>query len=432
MRRLRRPVAFLSSAVRAMHPRTLDMLRSLVRGCLLVGLLGAAPALGEETISEEARRQFRAGVSLLEDPDGARYEEAYSAFRAAYAISPSPKILGNIGLCAMKLERDHEAIEAYSRYLNSARDIPEAERAQIERDLTTLRASLATVFLWVNPVRFTVLDRRTRNAGPAVINSYEGVGGGLALGLRPGLHELRIRAEGFEESVVVVSIAGGAQVSRTVELTPTQRPAPPPARVRAERPSLVPPIALASGGGVLLLAGTATGVIALSKTQQISDSCPRNQCPAGYDLAARRDDARRFVRATDALLLGGALVGLAGAAWLTVAFSQKNSPPQAARRVDGGAVCASSGCAGSLQVTFLAGAIMRSFHILLCLGALSGCYAVTDLERFNQEQAGAGAAGASGGGGGWRVPVTAGESGLDVAIDLASAPVDPAVTFAFP
>lgn len=329
------------------------MVRSLVAwGCLLVSLLSAAPALAEVAISEEARRQFRAGVSLLEDPDGARYEEAYNAFRAAYAISPSPKMLGNIGLCAMKLERDLEAIEAYSRYLKTAPDIPEAERAQIERDLTTLRASLATVFLWVNPARFTVLDRRTRNVGPAVLNSYEGVGGGLALGLRPGLHELRIRAEGFEESVVVVSVAGGAQESRTIDMVPLQRPTPAPARARVERPSLVLPIALASTGGALLLAGTATGIIALDKTRQISDSCPRNQCPAGYDLAARRDDARRFVRATDALLLGGALVGLAGAAWLTVALSDSASSQTAARRVDGGAVCTGAGCAGSVRFSF--------------------------------------------------------------------------------
>lgn len=40
--------------------------------------------------------------------------------------------------------------------------------------------------------------------------------------------------------------------------------------------------------------------------------------------------------------------------------------------------------------------------------------------------------GTPGGDGGWRVPVTAGESGLDVAIELGSAPVDNGVTFTFP
>ncbi len=76
----------------------------------------AAPAAAHEVeISERARGHFTAGVNLLQDPDGARYEEAYREFKAAYAESPSWKILGNLGLASMKLERDGEAIEAYQK-----------------------------------------------------------------------------------------------------------------------------------------------------------------------------------------------------------------------------------------------------------------------------------------------------------------------------
>jgi tetratricopeptide (TPR) repeat protein len=74
-------------------------------------------AFADVQITEEARQHFKAGVNLLNDPDGPRYEEAYREFKAAYASSPSYKILGNLGLCAMKLERDGEAIEYYDRYL---------------------------------------------------------------------------------------------------------------------------------------------------------------------------------------------------------------------------------------------------------------------------------------------------------------------------
>ena len=57
---------------------------------------------------------------MLQDPKAPRYEDAYREFKAAYAASPSYKILGNLGLCAMKIERDAEAIDAYEKYLKEA------------------------------------------------------------------------------------------------------------------------------------------------------------------------------------------------------------------------------------------------------------------------------------------------------------------------
>ena len=40
----------------------------------------AAPA-PQPSAMAEARKQFQAGVNLLDDPDGAKYEEAYDAFK---------------------------------------------------------------------------------------------------------------------------------------------------------------------------------------------------------------------------------------------------------------------------------------------------------------------------------------------------------------
>src|SRR5688572_4726463 len=91
---------------------------------------GAARA-EDPPISEEARRHFKAGVHFMQDPDGEKVEEAYREFKVAYSLSSSPKILGNMGTSAMKLERDGEAIEAYARYLREVADIDADERAQI-------------------------------------------------------------------------------------------------------------------------------------------------------------------------------------------------------------------------------------------------------------------------------------------------------------
>src|SRR6188768_1489126 len=107
---------------------------------------GSAPAAQTVQITEKARELFGTGVTLLQDPDGARYEEAYQQFKAAYAESPSWKILGNLGFTAMKLERDGEAIQAFQAYLEQgSKELTKAERAQFQSDLDTLSATAGTV-----------------------------------------------------------------------------------------------------------------------------------------------------------------------------------------------------------------------------------------------------------------------------------------------
>lgn len=86
-------------------PRLAAALSAALLSAPSAGLAQSAGAPQEVQITERARALFRAGVTLLQDPDGARYEEAYQQFKAAYAESPSWKILGNLGYTAMKLER---------------------------------------------------------------------------------------------------------------------------------------------------------------------------------------------------------------------------------------------------------------------------------------------------------------------------------------
>ena len=106
----------------------------LLRFAPLLALLVVKTASADVTISEEARKHFNAGVAYLQDPDGARYAEAYPEFLAAYQASPSWKILGNLGLAAMKLERDGEAVDAYSKYLaEGANDLDPSEKEQISQ-----------------------------------------------------------------------------------------------------------------------------------------------------------------------------------------------------------------------------------------------------------------------------------------------------------
>ncbi len=151
-------------------------------------------------ISEEARTHFAAGVALLQDPKAPRYEEAYREFKTAYAASPSYKILGNLGLCAMKIERDAEAIDAYEKYLKEARsELTPPEREQAERDLLTLKSGVVRVTVSSDPPGASITDLRTPIEGNDIRNAYGEARGPIELGLRRGHHVITARLAGYQD-----------------------------------------------------------------------------------------------------------------------------------------------------------------------------------------------------------------------------------------
>jgi hypothetical protein len=166
-----------------------------------VCVLTRAAAAADAPISDEARKHFELGVSHMKDPDGARYAEAYVEFRAAYAASPSWKILGNLGITAMKLERDGEAIEAFQKYLaESGEELDPDERRQVESDLKTLQGTLVSITLESAPDGATIVDERTPITGSPVVNRYGPLRGPMTIGVKAGRHRFRAELEGYEQA----------------------------------------------------------------------------------------------------------------------------------------------------------------------------------------------------------------------------------------
>ncbi len=213
-------------------------------------MLGAwlpTAAAEEVAISPNARKLFEAGVTLLEDKGGPRYEEAYRVFKSAYEDSPAPAILGNIALCAMELERDGEAIALYRRYLAEVTDIADDEREQIEKDIQVLEASSATLELEVTPEGTVVVDERTPATGPVVRNRYGPFDTTLVkLRVRAGAHRLRFEApDGTRREASLVVKPGE---SREVRLErPSAEPPPPPAPPGLPIPYVSRPLTLPAG-----------------------------------------------------------------------------------------------------------------------------------------------------------------------------------------
>jgi hypothetical protein len=296
------------------------MKRILSLGCLCSALaLSAVVHAQDVAITDDAREHFSAGVSFMQDPDGARYEEAYREFRRAYEISPSWKILGNLGIAALRLERDGEAIEAFRKYLSEGgTNVDGAERSQFERDLATLESSVVRVKLTVSPPGAQLIDTRMPPTGSPITTRYTSTSGTLDIGVRAGHHKIVARLDGYEDAVWEVDLDPRQQVAHVFELKqPTQAVAVPPPVVggstpmQADEPSRPVPTSVYVGlaaTGVLAIGGGVVAVMAKGKHSDFEKLNENLRSDADLrDAEDLRDSGKTLNLVADALF-GGAIV----------------------------------------------------------------------------------------------------------------------------
>jgi len=106
---------------------------------LLVGLVGAVPALAQQTPDDAAAREyFERGRVAFEQAD---YEGALVYFRHAYRLSRRGELQYNIGVAADRLQREKEALEAFEHYLEESQNA--AREAEVQERIIALRQSIA-------------------------------------------------------------------------------------------------------------------------------------------------------------------------------------------------------------------------------------------------------------------------------------------------
>jgi hypothetical protein len=205
--------------------------RCLVGALALCAVSGSAHA--DVAISENANRHFKEGVRYLTTRDPDRFEKAHAQFRAAYADSPSWKILGNLGIVAEELERDGEAIEAYRGYLEGgAKELSASERKQFTADLNRLELGSARVQLKVEPEGAWIIDERAPEDGKPIVNRYGPSAGPTELRLRAGRHRLHAELNGHASETWELEALPGADAAHDFELRaasprpPTAHPEP--------------------------------------------------------------------------------------------------------------------------------------------------------------------------------------------------------------
>lgn len=92
-------------------------------------------ALGQDSDNERARVHFSSGRSYF---DEGNYERALEEFQQAYALSPLPLMLFNIGTTQERLGMLREAADTFERFL---REVPDADnRDVLTRRIANLRS----------------------------------------------------------------------------------------------------------------------------------------------------------------------------------------------------------------------------------------------------------------------------------------------------
>jgi hypothetical protein len=308
----------------------------LLAAASIAGNAGAQPlpkGKGQETAPkvdpaklQEAKQHMEAGAAFYNDPNGHKCEEAYREFKKAFELSGSLNALKAMGICALELERDGEAIERLEAYLAGKGDKIEAsDKAQVESDLKALKAGIAKVKLRSDRPSFRVTDVRTPSKGGQIINDYA-IEGEQTLGIHPGRHTFTATSEGAPPVTWTVEIANGSEIEHVFDFAeaaekPPERPAPPPVM---ERPV---PVTVFIFGGLTVALAVPTAILMVRAGGKNSDFEGQNGKLPAASLEQQKADVESANLLAD-IFLGASVASLAATGIFY--FTRPSRPEEAA------------------------------------------------------------------------------------------------------
>ena len=121
----------------------------------VVSCLWGSPAVVHAS-DTEARGLFEAGRAAY---DAGRFERALAHFEEAYALSPRPLLLFNMGLAHDELDHHEQALEHFDRFLDA--DPRSPHRPQVESRIASLKRGQA-----LTPEAVALAHEQQRTDGP--------------------------------------------------------------------------------------------------------------------------------------------------------------------------------------------------------------------------------------------------------------------------
>lgn len=277
--------------------------------------------------ADQARTLFQKGTDLFA---GEKYEEAVEAFRAAYAVRPSWKLLFNIGQAEAAARRYGQALEAFEQYLAEAGDEISLERQQeVQNEARRLREMVGTLMVTAPSGAMILVDDLERGTAPMPDGIL--VSAGVSHGLKAVIDgkvvaesEARVRVgasvtvdlNGTTDSPAApVGAASKTESSRELHVSQDAIDKSSP-NERSHRLRNVG-IALLATGGAIVAGGAITGGLALKKENELKDRCMEGDvCD---DSQQDRIDSRDALGITSTVLFSaGAAAVVAGIVFLAV------------------------------------------------------------------------------------------------------------------
>lgn len=272
--------------------------------CLGLSTLTSGQALAQEAPTPSAadpayqeqlaRERFQLGRLHY---DNGEFQQAAENFEEAYRLSKRDVLWYNIHLAHRDAGNDAKAAEALRNYLTRVEAI--ANRAQLE-------------------ARLEALDKQVKEA------------------------EGRRSAEE----------AAKAEADRKAQEDAARRNSESKS-VQTDEPSKLRkylPYGLMGGGGLLIVGGVVTGLMAGSKRSELEDKCPDNRCPADVDADGLKSSGTTLAYSSLALYgLGIAAAATGGVLWYLDFRKNRNSTESP---VTGAFGCGPDGCGGNVRYKF--------------------------------------------------------------------------------
>lgn len=337
--------------LRLRSPRLLPVLRSILSGSLVLALCSPAaaaePATTAVTTSEAnndspnvqptdeelatARMNFANGVELISG-SSPNYQDAYRQFQLALKLTHgSWKVKGNLGLCALKLERDGEALEYYEGYLkDGGAEIDPDERQHIEREMLLIKGNLAELGLTSSSpeTRFSV-SRQGSSAPPQI---YETTDGESNLGLRAGTLSVEATDDQDRTLSFQVTISAGDSAKHHFDFEKKVDVPPAAAQAKTSEPSAesqpmsglrIAGIVTAGVGLAALGGGAVFGILSQNEKKNAEKSCINNVC--AEDSESDFDSAKTKATVANILFISGGVLAATGITLVIVGGNTQTS-----------------------------------------------------------------------------------------------------------
>ncbi len=292
---------------------------------------GKPPAATDPAKLAEAKKHMQAGAAFYNDPSGHKCEEAIREFGKAYDLSGSLNALKGQAVCNLELERDGEAIEQYTKYLEAkGATIDAADKSQVETDLNTLRSSTAFVTFSTDHAGVKITDVRTPSKGFPITNRYPLPMTGRKIGIHPGQHTFTASAEGVPDQTWTVELINGGKFDHNFEFDKGKPVIVDGDKIeRPEEPKMVKtrpvPTSAFVMGGLTVALGVPLAIFGVGALGKGSDYKAANGTRPKAELDAMASDLKTANLITD-IFLGATVASAAVTTILLIARPTKMVP----------------------------------------------------------------------------------------------------------